>query len=131
MIRYWKRIIRHWPAYAFALILALALMPIAVAQSSDGVVPNDNAGRWAFLVGVFLPLGIAAINRERWSSQIKAVTTFACSLVAALGTAYFAGQIVVADIVSSFLIIFVTATLTFNTIWKPSGIAPAVEKRTG
>jgi hypothetical protein len=57
--------------------------------------------------------------------------TFAISALAAAGTSFFAGEFNGQDLVTSFLIVLVTATVTFQVFWKPSGIAETVEQKTG
>ena len=111
-------------------LLLLGLVSNAVAQE-NAVIPDTNVGRWSFLIGTFLPLAIAAVNRQRWTSQAKGLMTFVISTAAAAGTSYLAGEFSGEDLVTSFLIILVSATVTYTTFWKPSGIAPAVEAATG
>ena len=107
-----------------ALLLLLGIVTGAAAQE-NAVIPDTNVGRWSFLVGTFLPLAIAAVNRQYWRSQTKGVMTFALSAITAAGTSYFAGEFTATDLVTNFLIVLVTATVTFQVFWKPSGIAPA------
>jgi hypothetical protein len=113
-----------------SLLLLIGLVTGAAAQES-AVIPDTNVGRWSFLVGTFLPLAIAVVNRQRWSSQAKGLMTFAVSTAAAAGTSYFAGELTASDLVTSFLIVLVSATVTYTTFWKPSGIAESVEAKTG
>lgn len=127
------RIIRHsWFAFVFAVVLLLGSIQIAAAQGvGEGVVPDTNVARWALLVGTFLPIAAAAVIRQRWNSQTKGAAVFALSVAAAAGTSYFAGDIQRGDIVSAALIILVLASVTYKTFWQPTGIAPAIEERTG
>lgn len=117
-------------------LVSMALVVFAqgvLAQDSDsGVVPDDNTARWAFLVGIFLPMGIALVNQTGWSRQLRGIVTFLCCLIAAVGTAYFAGELDGEDIVSALLIILVMATLTYRVYWGPeaSGLASTVEAKT-
>jgi hypothetical protein len=120
----------------FLRILGLSLLLLlgfaaGVSAQEQAVIPDTNVGRWSFLVGTFLPLAIATVNRQRWTSQAKGVMTFALSALAATGTSYFAGELTATDLVTSLLIILVSATVTYTTFWKPSGIAETVEERTG
>jgi hypothetical protein len=120
----WLRIL----SLAFLLLLGTV---VSAAAKENAVIPDTNVGRWSFLIGTFLPLAIAAVNRQRWTSQAKGVMTFVISTAAAAGTSYFAGEFSGEDLVTSFLIVLVSATVTYTVFWKPSGIAPAVEQATG
>jgi len=122
--------IRWLSILALAAMLLLGLVSSASAQER-AVIPDTNVGRWSFLIGTFLPLAIAAVNRQRWTSQAKGLMTFMISTAAAAGTSYFTGDFSGEDLVTSFLIVLVSATVTYTVFWKPSGIAPAVESATG
>jgi hypothetical protein len=113
-----------------AFVLTIGLVATASAQES-AVLPDTNVGRWAFLVGTFLPLAAAAVIRQRWRSEVKGGAVFVFSLIAAAGTAHFAGELHRGDFLSAALIILVMASITYQTLWKPSGIAPAIEQQTG
>jgi hypothetical protein len=113
-----------------AFVLTVGLVATASAQES-AVLPDTNVGRWAFLVGTFLPLAAAAVIRQRWRSEVKGGAVFVFSVLAAAGTSYFAGEFERGDFLSAALIILVMASITYQTLWKPSGIAPAIEQQTG
>ena len=119
-------------AVLFAFVAVVGSISLAAAQGvGDGVVPDNNVARWAFLVGTFLPLAAAAIIRQTWRSEIKGGAVFALSAIAAFGTSFLAGDLQRGDFVSAALIILVTASITYKTFWQPTGIAPAIEERTG
>jgi hypothetical protein len=113
-----------------AFVLTIGLVATASAQET-AVLPDTNVGRWAFLVGTFLPLAAAAVIRQRWRSEVKGGAVFVFSVLAAAGTSYFAGEFERGDFLSAALIILVMASITYQTLWKPSGIAPAIEQQTG
>lgn len=122
---------RHWPVFAIAV--ALALYPVIAFAAEDnptGLIPDSNVGRWSAVIGFFLPLLIAVINRKLWPSWAKAVTTFIVAGFVATGTAYFAGTFSQSDLVSSFLVVTLMAIGTYSLVWKPGGITPGIEKRT-
>lgn len=119
-------------AVLFAFVAVVGSFSLAAAQGvGDGVVPDNNVARWAFLVGTFLPLAAAAIIRQTWRSEIKGAAVFVLSAIAAAGTSFLAGDLQRGDLVSAALIILVMASISYQTLWKPSGIAPAIEERTG
>ena len=94
------------------------------------IVPSQLV-MWSALVGSFLPVVIAVILRQEWDDGIKSVVAFLCCLVAAGGTAFFAGNLDGVDIVTALLIIFTLAQTTYRGLWRPTGVAPAVESATG
>jgi uncharacterized membrane protein YfhO len=128
-----NRLIRFsWFGFVIAFALLAASIQLAAAQGvGEGVAPDNNVGRWAFLVGTFLPLAAAAVIRQGWRSEVKGGAVFVFSVVAAAGTSYFAGEFERGDFLSAVLIILVMASITYQTLWKPSGIAPAIEQQTG
>lgn len=92
-------------------------------------ITNDTL-MWTFLVGVLLPNGIALVNQTRWSATAKGIVALIISGLAGAGTAYFNDAFTGRGIVSSILVVGVMAWTTYQTFWKPSGIAPAIERAT-
>jgi hypothetical protein len=93
---------------------------------------NESLALWSALVGVALPVAVDVLARRRWGSEARALTAFACCLVAAFGTAWFKGDLDDrGDLATAFLAVFVAAITTYNQFWKPSGIALAVREATG
>lgn len=91
----------------------------------------SNAAMWAGIVGFFLPHLIAVVQQPGWSSGLRSVITFLACLVAAVGTVLIQlGHWDWQDWISSSLLILVTAIATYKGLWKPTGIAPAVEGST-
>lgn len=91
----------------------------------------SNAAMWAGIVGFFLPHLLAIVQQPGWSKGMQAVVTFAGSLVAAIGTVLIQNDgWSWHDWVSSSLLILVTAIATYHGLWKPTGVAPAIEKST-
>lgn len=93
--------------------------------------PNEQLIMWGSVVGFVLPLAISTVNQRRWSSTARGLVAFGGCLIAAAGTVYFEGTLRNGgDLASAFLAIFVTAIGTYKLYWRPSGIAPAVERVT-
>lgn len=85
---------------------------------------------WSLLVGAFTPPLVAVINQPRWSGAVKfTVTAAVCTAVAAL-TAYLQGDLTGRRWLSSALVVAVTALITYQTGWRPSGVAPGIERAT-
>lgn len=134
-----RSIVRHRTSFrrrlaqlsAIALLSFLVFAPVALAADDGGIVPDNNVGRYSFLIGTFLPVAISAVNRQKWTAQAKGVGAFAVSAIAAAGTSFFAGDLGTENLITSLLIILVMATLTYQTFWKPTGISPGIESVTG
>ncbi|WP_377271939.1 hypothetical protein [Peterkaempfera sp. SMS 1(5)a] len=90
----------------------------------------DNAQMWALIVGAIAPLVIAVINQPTWSAPAKAAITAVASVLIGLGTAYFAGDFAGKDVVTSILTAFVAAITAYHGFFKPSTLAPRLERAT-
>lgn len=85
---------------------------------------------WLLAVGFFSPLVIAVIQQSRWSPRRQAIVAFLFYLVVAAVTAWLQGIFTAFGIVTAFLVIFVTAATAYRNLWKPTGIAPAIQAAT-
>lgn len=85
---------------------------------------------WTTIVGVFLPLVIAVVNRQSWGAPLKALAALAICILAAAGDVYWKGQFSVSNWAETTLAIFVIVATSYVAFWKPTGLADAVEKRT-
>lgn len=83
---------------------------------------------WSALVAQGMPAVIALVNRQWWSHEAKGLVALGLCLVAALGVAYFQGNLSAESYATSALIVFTLASVMYRTFWKPSGIAPILEK---
>lgn len=90
--------------------------------------PNPNLVLWGTILGTVLPILISKINARTWTSTTKGLVAFLVCLVAAIGTAYFKGDLTAGDVVSALLGTFGAAIVTYNQFWKPTGIGEALER---
>jgi hypothetical protein len=86
---------------------------------------------WSGLVGSLLPLVVAKVIATDWSSEAKAGAAMASSILAAMGTVWFQGELNVENVTRSLLIVFTLAVVTYNNYWKPSGIAATLNREPG
>jgi hypothetical protein len=89
-----------------------------------------NLTQWALIVAFFVPPVVALVNQTKWSSKLKAVVFFGVSLVAAGGTAYFQGDLTGRRFLDAALIIVAAAAAYYHGLWKPTEVAPTIEKAT-
>lgn len=92
---------------------------------------NGNLAQWSAIVAFFVPPIVAVVNRQSWPSHVKALVFFIVSLVAAGGTAWFQGDLTAKRWLDASLIVVAAATAFYHGLWKPTGVAPAVEEKTG
>ena len=90
----------------------------------------SNSELWAAALGYVLPLVIAFVNQPRWASWVKGLLMLAVAGGDGLGTAYFTDQFHGKTIVTCLLVAAIAIGVAYHTVWKPSGIAPAIERAT-
>jgi hypothetical protein len=91
----------------------------------DTSIVDPNAAMWAGLVGFLTPPVIQIITRNIGSKQLQAITAFIFELLVAIPTAYFAADLTVQDYVKSALIVFTLAMVSYQSVWKPTGVTPS------
>jgi hypothetical protein len=96
----------------------------------DGFLNLDTPALWALAVGFFSPPVISVIQQSRWTQRTQALVAFGFYLVVASITAYVMGLFNGADILRLALLIFLAAGTSYKTLWKPTGISPAIESAT-
>jgi hypothetical protein len=88
-----------------------------------------NLDMYVAIVGFFLPVVIAAVNRCGWPSTTKYAASFVVVCVAAVGHLFFAGQWDVGDIPGSILKMLFMTIGSYLIFWRPSGISDRIESR--
>jgi len=132
IVQLWKWFIA---AAAIALVIVLTVQ-LAAAQevttdtSEIGGIPT-NILMWGTVIGFLGSPFISALNRQKWSSEVKALSAFVWCFVGALGTVYFSDNFDVQNLATTFLFTFVTAISSYEKFWKPTGIAGKIERATG
>jgi hypothetical protein len=96
----------------------------------DTFLNLSNPALWALAVGFFSPPVISVIQQSRWSARQQSLVAFAFYLVVAAVTAYVAGLFNAPDILRLALLIFLAAGTSYKTLWKPTGVSPAIEAAT-
>lgn len=92
---------------------------------------TDPLVLWSTVVGFALPPVLSVVMRAQWRPETKGLAAFAACLIAAAGTVWLRGDLRHgADLASSFLLIFSGAIATYRLYWRPTGIAPAIERAT-
>ncbi len=85
---------------------------------------------WSLIVGVLAPLVYAIVQQPKWPRPVRAIVMVLLTVLVGGGTAYFNGDFNGRSIVSSVLLVFVSAITAYHGLWKPTGVAPAIERTT-
>lgn len=93
-------------------------------------MPATDAQLWDAALGYVLPPVMAVVIQPRWSSPVKGLFMLLVATGDGLGTAYFSHQLQGKPIVTSVLVAATAIGVAYHTLWKPSGIAPAIEYAT-
>lgn len=91
---------------------------------------NEKLALANALVGFLLPHAIALVNQQHWGPRLKAAVAFAACAAAGTLTSYLAGALTPGDIVLSALTIFGAAQVSYQQLWRPTGITTAIEQKT-
>lgn len=86
---------------------------------------------WAIAVAFFSPLAIAVVVQAHWSPRTKSVAAFVFYFAVAAVTAAVAGEFTATNIIHFLLLVFVMASASYQHLWHPTGVAPAIEAATG
>lgn len=85
---------------------------------------------WSMLVGFAAPPVVALVNSSNWRPWTRAlVTAVICVLIGGM-TAYLTGDLSGRRWISAALVVATAAILSYRAYWRPSGIAPALERAT-
>jgi len=93
---------------------------------------DSNVLMWAGIVGFFLPVLLAIVQQPGWSQPLRAIVMFVASILAAIGTVYFTdSEAFTRDrLITTVLVVMVTAIATYKGLWQPTTVAPKVEAAT-
>ena len=93
---------------------------------------DSNVLMWAGIVGFFMPVLLAVVQQPGWSQPLRAIVMFVASIIAAVGTVYFTndGAFTRDNMITTTLVVMVTAIATYKGLWTPTKVAPKVEAAT-
>lgn len=91
---------------------------------------SDNLIMFSAVVAIFSPMVISLITQPQWSGRVKTFIMLGYSGVVGVGTAWLAGEFAGLDILGSILTVILVTATSYQTIFKPSGISPAIEEKT-
>ena len=85
---------------------------------------------WSLVVGFALPPVLAIVMQAAWPSSAKAVVAFVACAIGGAGTAFFEAKLNGRTFVQSALVVLVTSIATYTGFWKPTQVAPTIERKT-
>ena len=91
---------------------------------------DSNLVMWGLVAGFFMPVLLAVVQQPGWSQPLRSIVMFVASLAAGAGTVYFAGNWDTENIVTTILLVMVTAIASYKGLWQPTAVAPKVEVAT-
>jgi hypothetical protein len=80
--------------------------------------------------GVAMPFIIATINQSHWSAKLRGAIAFLACLGCALVLAWIHHTVTWHDWRDTAELVTGAALVMYHALWKPSGLAPAVESAT-
>ena len=90
-----------------------------------------NLEMWSALVGWFLPMLIAVIQQPRWSNTVRSVVTVIVCVITGFVTTWLTVDFDFSkDLVASILTVLIAAQASYLAFFKPTKVAPAIERAT-
>jgi hypothetical protein len=91
----------------------------------------SNTAALALVLGLFSPWAVAAVTQSHWSKTEKTAASVIVSVIVAVGSLLVDGKLGnVGDVFQTLLIVLTTAEATYQKLWKPTGVAGAIESAT-
>lgn len=91
---------------------------------------TDTASFDLAIGGVAMPFLIAIINQSHWSPKVRGVVAFAACLGAAALLSALHGTLTLTHWRDSAILVTGAAMVMYHALWRPSGLAPALEDAT-
>jgi hypothetical protein len=86
---------------------------------------------WGGVVGAILPPMLAIVIQPGWRAEVKGLVALVACCLVALAICWLAGDLTRReDVATTVLTVFGVAQALYATYWRPSGIAPAIERAT-
>ena len=83
------------------------------------------------VVGSLLPNVIAIVIQPSWRSEVRGLAAFGVCVVAGALIALLQGELGDGrQVAASVVAVLVTSQVLYQALWRPSGIAPSVERAT-
>lgn len=109
-----------------------ALVVVHAAGVFDSPVVLDTVS-WGLILGVVTPLLTAIVQQPKWKwgRGLRAVVGAVISVLVGIGTCLANGDIHSGQtVLATIAVVLVAAQATYSQLWKPTGVAGAIESAT-
>jgi hypothetical protein len=91
---------------------------------------TSTAGFDLAMGGVVMPFVIAFINQSKWDPKVRGMVAFVACVGAAALLALLHGTLTLDHWRDTAILVTGSAMVMYHALWKPSGLAPALEDAT-
>lgn len=110
---------------------ALTAQLVAFVAMALPHVALDDTVSWGVFAGVFTPLLISVAQRKTWTGATRTLVGVGISIVIGILTCLSDGTFThTKTLLATVAAVTLVSVTTYKGLWKPSGIAPALEKAT-
>jgi hypothetical protein len=85
---------------------------------------------WQLILAFLAPIAISVISQFHWSTTLKSISAFVFCAVTTVVGLYLKGGVDWNNVPSTVIFVFALTIGSYYGFWKPTGIAPHVEKAT-
>lgn len=90
-----------------------------------------DSASWALILGVLTPLVVALVQQPGWSRPLRAIVSVVASVVVGVITVAANGDLTEPrPVLAVIALVLVASNTAYTTLWKPTGVAPAIEGAT-
>lgn len=86
------------------------------------ILANTNLLQVSAAVGVALPILVAVVKEQKWSSRTKSIIGVVSSVIAAVATAAIEHKLSSGNVIGSLAAVYAAEQITFGAFWKPTGV---------
>jgi len=122
---------------AVALIVFAAVSPAFAAEASDlsGAAETPVSTSWALIAGVLTPLLTSLVQQPQWTNRTRSLVGVAVAIVIGILTCLAQGTLDLIDtqpenVLATLALVLVASQAAYQSLWKMTGIAPAIERAT-
>lgn len=96
-----------------------------------------DTASWALILGVLTPLLVALVQQPQWTARTRALVSLLASIVVGVLTVLANGVDLTVwtgnkaqTLLGVIALVMVASNTAYKTLWKPTGVAPAIEHAT-
>jgi hypothetical protein len=82
------------------------------------------------LIGSVLPVAIAVLKQDRFGQRANTAVAVGTTLASAIMVVWFRHRLAPDTIGVNFVVMYTTTVAFYHGLWRPTGIAPMIQRRT-